>query len=69
MSDNAEADAMAAEILAVQMRWIAPEECTYRSSPSIAGLVREEQTVIDDDGQSHAVIVWNPAPPTNQPQG
>ena len=44
MSDNAESDAMAAEILAVQMGWVKPEDCTYKSSPSIAGLGKTVKT-------------------------
>ena len=59
MSDNAESDAMAAEILAVQMGWVKPEDCTYKSSPSIAGMEKTVKTETDDNGVEYNVVVWS----------
>ena len=60
MSDNAESDAMAAEILAVQMGWKKPEECIYSSSPSLAGMEKTLKTETDDNGVEYNVVVWSP---------
>ena len=51
---------MAAEILAVQMGWVKPEDCTYKSSPSIAGLEKTVKTETDDNGVEYNVVVWSP---------
>ena len=59
MSDNAESDSMAAEILAIQMGWKKPEECIYSSSPSIAGLGKTVKTETDDNGVEYNVVVWS----------
>ena len=52
--------AMAAEILAVQMGWVKPEDCTYKSSPSIAGMEKTVKTETDDNGLEYNVVVWSP---------
>ena len=50
---------MAAEILAVQMGWVKPEECIYSSSPSLAGMEKTVKTETDDNGVEYNVVVWS----------
>ena len=49
-----------AEVLAVQMGWMKPEDCIYSSSPSIAGLEKTVTTETDDNGVEYNVVVWSP---------
>ena len=60
MDWDAASIAQAAEILAVQMGWVKPEECIYSSSPSIAGFGKTVTTETDDNGLEYNVVVWSP---------
>ena len=60
MDWDAASIAQAAEILAVQMGWMKPEECIYSSSPSIAGMENTITTETDDNGLEYNVVVWSP---------
>lgn len=55
---DASSIAMAAEILAVQMGWVKPEDCTYKSSPSIAGMEKTVTIETDKNGVELEVITW-----------
>ena len=50
--------AMAAEILAVQMGWIKPEDCIYTASPSLAGMEKTVTVETDENGVKLEVITW-----------